>query len=597
MHSESRNTGKRPLFIRISAAALLLATAGVCVVAADNKGKVEISTPMTQPASRPATGAWPLDPRPFDRQAAGISFLSPLGWNGMVQADRDELIRYTNDLKKQDWTLSVTRRSFPKPQNLFAVKAPKDPKNKDAKDEFIPGIVENTLEALKKELPGAKVLRAGDPSNIGASNVGMIVLRYTKNGERRLAQHAILEANNQLYYLIAFNSPGRKDVTEDDNAEEKTVDPTELQAVETFRNILDTVKLLDLQPVRDDQVQRLFHTRAIINSFKEKKLNDTLIAERYLRIVKEGRDIGYSYVKEEPRRQGGSDGIYVGIHTRLMTLKDGKVYMFPREDSETQSFTAMDRHNENWTKISVWDEDGQKKTIKNPWKKVSEFGASARTSQRVAAVPKKKEFDPLESIQVGDNNDPKQPWVNYVDKYVLNVQFKGTRGDLEPVIRPLPPFYVPQAIGSLLPRLLPAREPKQYLFATYVSDLRQVALRYIDVRPEEDLPNELVLATGLTRGVPIDDRIGFEGMITTHYVTIKGDYLGSYTRATKLFVIPSDKQTLVSLWRLKDEKELFVLPPSEEPVITPPATPAGPPGAATINQNGPGGGLPRNVNR
>lgn len=582
MQRTPRTSGWRPLFTGFAAFAAL---AGCCILAAAPATLPASQGPTTSPSDLGLGAAkkpLPLDPKPFERVAAGISFRSPLGWNGLVQADRDEVIRYVNDLKKQDWSLSVIRRTFPKPQHLFATKDPKDPTA-----EAVPGIVDNTLAALLKELPGAKVLRGGDPSNIGAFDVGMIVLRYTKNGERRLAQHAIIEGNNQLYYLLAFNSPGRKDVREDDASEEKTVDPTEQQAVETFRSILDSVKLLDQTAVRNDQVQRLFRTRAFINLVNEKKINNTIVPERYLRIIKEGKDIGYSYVVERTERRGGADGLFVGIHTRVMTLKDGKVYQFPREDTESQMFAVLDRRNESWTKVSVWDEDGKPKTAEHPWKKVSEFGASAHSSRRVLVADPNDPNHPENAVRRGDNSDPKNPWVNTQDTYTLNVQFKANRGDLEPVVRQLPPFYLPQAMGAMLPRLVPPREPKAYLFATYVSDLRQVALRYLDVKEEEDLPRDLMIATGMTRGIAIDDRIGYEGGVTTHYVTQRGEYLGSVTKASHLVVVPTDVKTLVEQWRLKDGTELFVLPPSIEPTAAPAAS-GKPAGNALINPTGPG---------
>jgi hypothetical protein len=587
MHRTPLFQGWRSLFIGVATSALIggMLLAQSQPAAPQPAAPAGPTTPATAPSTQPSQlllgggkGPLPLDPRPFERQAAGISFRSPLGWNGLVQADRDEIVRYVSDLKKQDWTLSVTRRSFPKPQALMAMR--------DAKGELIPGIMENTLAALERELPGAKVLRSGDPTNIGALDVGMIVLRYTKNGERRLAQHAVIQANNQLFYLLAFNSPGRKDVAEDKNAEEKTVDPTEQQAIETFRSVLDSVKLLDLQPVRDDQVNRLFRTRSLIFNFTEKKLTGALVGERYLRIIKDGKDVGYSYVKEEATRRGGADGIYVGIHTRVMTLKDGKVLPFPREDSESQMFVSNDRRNESWSKISAWDDDGRPKTPSNPWKKVSEFGATARTEKKVLNADSYDPRRPGAQVQRGEIGDSAQPWVDTRESYSLNVQFKGTRGDLEPVVRMLPPFYLPQALGSLLPRLVPPREPKGYLFASYVSELRQVALRYVDVRPEEALPRELVMATGLTRGVPIDDRIGYEGAITTHYVTVKGDYLGSVTKTkdSHLVVVPTDAKALLELWHVEKTPDLFVLPPSVDEM-----GPANPAGNALVNPTRPNG--------
>lgn len=519
--------------------------------------------------------------KPFDRESAGITFRAPEGYTPIIELDREEIVRFVNDLKKPTWTLSLTRKSFPKgPQVLFGVK--------DAKGEFVNGIVENTLLALKGELSG-KVLRAGDPTNIGTKDVGMIVMRYTKNGERRLAQHAIIEANDQLYYLLAFNSPARKDQVEDANVEEKTSDPVEQQAVETFRAILDTVKLLDLGPLRADQTQRLFKTRTLFYNLTERKLTETLIPEQYQRILRDGRDVGYSYVVEQVDRKGGADGIRIGNRTRIMTrfegerpdaealmaatthpttrpLPTGKLLPYPRQDSESWMFSSMDRKKEDWSKINVWD-DGQEKTPQNPWKKVSEMGTSLFETRNFIKDLPKDPNDPLSinkrpSFQRGDEDDPHNPWVEKRDKYTLTVQFKATRGDLQPVIRQLPPFYLPQAHTTLLPRLLPPREVKSYMFATYSSELRQVMLRYVDVGAETDLPVEVSRGAAGAKGVPITDRLGVDGPPTTHWVTQKGVWLGSVTKGNGITVLPVDEQTLKQLWNINDSIKLPDLPGS-----------------------------------
>ena len=55
----------------------------------------------------------------------------------------------------------------------------------------------------------------------------------------------------------------------------------------------------------------------------------------------------------------------------------------------------------------------------------------------------------------------------------------STKVNAEPVTRTLPPFYLPQALGHLLPRLVPLKEPKSYMFASWVGETREVP---VDVR-------------------------------------------------------------------------------------------------------------------
>jgi hypothetical protein len=301
--------------------------------------------------------------------------------------------------------------------------------------------------------------------------------------------------------------------------------------------------------------------------------------------LKDGKDVGYSYIvegqgrvrhKSEAEREadaragrspppafdGSPDGITVGIRTRVMTrVENGKLQPFPREDTESWMFCstdAADRRSEDWSAITVWDDDGKPKSPQSPWRKVSEIGTSKHTTRRAAAVAPD---DPARHVKRGEVGDSSQPWVDNRDSYTLDVQFKATRGDLQPVTRPLPPFYLPQALGEMLPRLVPAKEPKTYMLYAYVSAMREVMSRYVDVRPEEALPADLARLTGVARGVPIDDRLGYEGVVTTHYVTVKGDYLGSVTKSAHQTVVPADEQTIKQIWNVTDIRKMFELAP------------------------------------
>ena len=113
-----------------------------------------------------------------------------------------------------------------------------------------------------------------------------------------------------------------------------------------------------------------------------------------------------------------------------------------------------------------------------------------------------------------------------------------------PLTRELPPFYTSQAISHLMPRLLPLHQPTGYLFAEYVGDAREVMMHYMDVLPQQavNIMGRNVIA------IPIDDRIGLDGTVTTHYFTPAGKYLGSETRDTDTWVIPSTSDAIEKIW-------------------------------------------------
>jgi hypothetical protein len=131
---------------------------------------------------------------------------------------------------------------------------------------------------------------------------------------------------------------------------------------------------------------------------------------------------------------------------------------------------------------------------------------------------------------------------------VLNVTHVSKQATAEPVQRTLPVFYIPQALGHLLPRLLPLFEQKGYMFASYVSENREVMSRYVDVEREE----QVNLGGKTLRAIPIRDRIGLEGAVTTHYMSPDGAYLGSVNEETKITILPTDRATLLSIWKDAD---------------------------------------------
>jgi len=125
-----------------------------------------------------------------------------------------------------------------------------------------------------------------------------------------------------------------------------------------------------------------------------------------------------------------------------------------------------------------------------------------------------------------------------------------------PVVRELQVFYLPQAAGHLLPRLLPLDEQRTYMFTSYVNDQREVMTRYVDVLREQDA----VLNDRHVRAIPVKDRIGVEGSATTHYMTREGQWLGSVNEDQKIVVLPADEAEVRQFWHE------IKLPPDPAPV-------------------------------
>jgi hypothetical protein len=439
----------------------------------------------------------------YQNALAGIAFRVP-GSCAQVPKTGEEVARFANADKS--WEMVVTRTAIGQPMPLS--------------DEKKMGLLEVMSARLKQTNPGLDLVRQ-DTVNLGEYQAGLIAARIATGSQRKLLQQAIVQANDQLYYTLALTSPAAKDAKGADSS-----DAGEQVAVESFRQMLDTVKLLDRSSIKDDQNERLVRTRALFVTLTEQKLRSAVIPEQWLRLMADGKDIGYTYIVEEFASEGPNDGIKIGIRSRSYPQEGVQV------DGETWYFVSFDRRHETWHSLA-WVQDLVKKTSDQ----LTEVGSFDARLKRM--------YDP--ALPVGDAKDPKQPAVTAGEVRTLEVQRIGKAKNAEPLKLEPPPWYIPQAVAHLLPRLLPLDKPKTYMFAVYVSDQAHVMHRYIDVGTvtETDLGGRHV------RAVPISDRIGLEGSPTVHYMSEDGKYLGSANKESKITILPSDASSLQKIWSNK----------------------------------------------
>ncbi len=461
-----------------------------------------------QPASSPAGDL--LGPK-FESQAAGIEFRPPAGSIQVRGAmGTTEVVRFVNDQKK--WSLKVSRVLLEKPLPLTIWK--------DEKGDEKPGMLELTTDQFKTDAPGTEILRQ-DTTNIGQATVGMMAGRYSFGTETNLIQQAVVRASDLQYFIFAMTCPAPR-------SGDISADPGLQLAVETFSQVLDSIQLVDQTAIKEDQDQRLFRTRTLFVNLTEPNLRAALAKEMWLRVVRDGKDVGYTYVIEEigrdlprkgkPDRQNGAEGVLIGVRSRM--LPDAGMQV----DSESWLFCTFDRKYEAWSNIAAIDD------AKNGKSTNGELGISRRREKPI----------PDAGMDIGNKRG-----VSLTEEYKLEVTRLGRNFTTEPIVRDLPPFYLPQALGQLLPRLLPRREAKGFLFATWVGDAGQLMYRYVDVGREQ----EATLAGKRVRAVPVKDRVGLEGSITTHYIDPEGKYLGSVNEDSKITILPTDAATLEKLWK------------------------------------------------
>lgn len=502
-----------------------------------------------QPENAPATAPREQLAEPFTSTVGGISIRPPIGMQLLVRLDQTRLAQWRDD--RRNWMLSLRRIVLADPTPLTTERHLGKP---------VRGLLEMTLDSLQQSLPGARILRNDVTNIVGAAlpeqtdpdaagddkskpNVGLIIARYSAAGAPQLLQQAIVRGDNHLYYLIEFTTPGSKSI--DDKGAE---DPNERAAVSMFQEVLDTVHLVDTSKIREEQEKRLYATRAFLTNLTPAKLRKALVPEQWFRILVGGKDVGYTYVMEQlagglpepdadlvkraregklsdeeksrplllPRMTPGED-ILVGAKTRVVMNgpRSNKTQGPIQTDSENWMFVTADRKHEDWSRLIVQHDETRQKDA---------FSEELGTSDQH-----------LVGLKAGAT---------------LTVTQSADAVNLPPLNQEVPPFYLSGAAGHLLPRLFDVRERKQYAFASFVGERREVVMRYIDVGPSQ----EVNLDGMVYKVVPITDRIGFDGPPTMHYLSAdpgpdgRRKYLGSENKQTHTLVIASDLPTIEKIW-------------------------------------------------
>lgn len=488
----------------------------------------------------------------FESQSAGISFRPPADCHVVDSASSKYIAEWSDP--SRDWTLKLGKLEL---KDQLPLVSGKDNNGKETE-----GVLERTIKSLRLQLGNCNVLRQ-DVSNTGdflpppdpnkmhpewRDNVGLIAVRYSLENRVRLSQQAIVRSNDGVYYILTLTSPGR--------ADSGAGDDKEAVAADVFSRMIDSIRLLDRSAIKRDQDVRLLNTRGAVVNWTATRLHDAIFSEQWVRVIKNGKDVGYSYITENqasgiprPLRrdemlEGKSDrdlvkpgdGILVGIRSRMMIegMRSDKTRGPIQVDTSNWYFSSGDRKHEDFSRVVVTND------FKAPKKGyMQEFGVS---DKRVRTFYEKPKADPNDTSVI----KPDLPPVPIRrDDWELDVSQTSTIGAAEPFMRKLPPWYLTQALSHLLPRLLPLQTPRTYMFAVYVPETREVMMRYVDVLPEQ----RLVFNGQIVDAIPIQDRLGLEGSVMTHYLTVEGRYLGSENKEQKIVLLPTNQDTLLQIWK------------------------------------------------
>lgn len=462
---------------------------------------------------------------------------------------QSEIARFARDDKK--WTLVFDRAQLPRD---IPIRDTKDQRGVEQ-----PGYLTAAVNAMRSGEAKADVLRA-EVIETGKLSIGLITAHSTHNNKPVLMQQALCEVSPRLYYSLVMTSPAP--------AKELDKDPAVIEAVETFKAIVDSIDKVDLSAIRIDQDDRLINLRGLLVNWTPKAVFKVLVPEQYLLFRQDGKDLGYAYVVEQPadalpkpgaiERDTPPDpataaGVRVGM--RMRTMRDPQTV-----DAETWMFASLDKElprlrHEVWKTVTVVH-NSLAKTEKDKEQWFAEVGSSDLTVERVfdkqvmpddlkemdRKLAEEKERAKKEG-RAADERNVDQPF-RMVEQFTLTVRTETNKAVASPMQRKLPPYYLPQAMATLIPRLVPLTIPKNYAFVSYNSDSREVMFRYIDVKPEA----EVTINGKPQRAVAVWDRIGYNGDPTIHYMTTKGQYLGSINEGQKIEILPTDRETLTRLF-------------------------------------------------
>jgi hypothetical protein len=372
--------------------------------------------------------------------------------------------------------------------------------------------MQQSIDQFTSAAPDAQLMKQ-DEITIGKRRIGMLSYRHTVGPDARLTQQAILQLSKRYYYVIEFSSPGAKPGSPID-------DPAEAEPKDVFRQILNTVRLLDQSKVREDQDARLLRTRTLFLGLKEATLKPVLVPEMYLRHLKNGKDVGYSYQVEEPYESAGQKGFRIGRRTRM--IEDGR-----QIDSESWFFMTWDRKHEDFSIVTITDTGKEKASV-------TQLGVSNREVQR--------RVDRVNGVT--DPNDPRQPPMREDEKASLSVSVITNLGRMRPIDQDLPVAYIPLALDQVLPRLV-YKEPRTYLVWKWLPDRMRRGMIYVDAGREE----MTMLADKTIRGTPVSTKLGLEGSTTITYITREGRFAGQINETEKTMTLPSTEQELTALWK------------------------------------------------
>ncbi len=251
-------------------------------------------------------------------------------------------------------------------------------------------------------------------------------------------------------------------------------------ATKTFERIVQSFEFRRTAQQEQHMRKALDRGEKLIQSVAEKKLNlsDHLLKETYLLIKRNGKEIGFLGMQEEPVNVQGHEGVRL-YHWNWIFEDDGGISNFNH-----LMYLSADLKKEEW-----------------------EYRMQMLTPPGTG-VQRKVLLD-IESA------------VRQKDKLLIEYPKKLETMEREDKVLEVGKSYAPAALMSLLPRLVDLNSPELYAFSTYEHDRRGLILRTMEVVGQQQ-----ILAKGQSiQAWKLQDSEGLPPPITSIYVDKKGQIL------------------------------------------------------------------------
>ena len=394
---------------------------------------------------------------------------------------------------------------------------------------------------------------------LGDADAGLFIIHHLNGQLAFLQQMALIQATPRLYYQLSLLSPAPKDVdklSEDENT---------AKAIEAFQSAIDSFSTVDQTALLEDQQRRLVETRALfVNLTSPGRIGRATMPEQWLRLRKDGKEIGYVQRLEQPadslpnlesreKAQPGdpttSDGVRIGQRTVFRT-DGGDVRRL------SWSFSTNDMARSDFREWSLLEDPNAQEDVNNPLNQ-----GPAPVTQALMVGQVRERYVPQRTA------NPAFPAVEreeFVSRRRLTVTLSvDGLPQSDQTVQELPVFYVPQAIELMLPKLVAPWGEKEYMVAVYAPQKREVWSQYIDVSGARELPVPDGSAEQVTREnrvvITVKIKLGVSGDVTTHYIDAESyHWLGSVNEDTGIEVLPTNLETLQKLWQGSVEDEDMV---------------------------------------